>query len=339
MRALMPARYHVFGLPSLGIMPIYLRTTMPTRNMARFAELAPLNRVVATRPGLEVARMSDFYTVAPGDAFHDEFLVPDGWQHAAAMLFWNKENRFIGQLAALRSREQGDFTDAELDRLRAHHPQVNAAINRLLALANAAATQVTLEHSLHLLPLPLAVVAWDLSVAFANKAARETMSRWRHGTAVGRRLKPAAVALPDDIRAVCERLKQEWTGALQADDFSRLTRELALAHPDEPLLKATLRLVEPPGGRALQPSWVIHFEATVADNPEVARALARLSQLSPAEKEVALLAAAGHDNNAISRELGRSVSTVRTHLRNIFRKLGITTRARLAPLLTALRAR
>lgn len=338
MLALMPARYHVLGLPSLGIMPFYLRTTMPTRDMGRFSELAPLNRVVATKPGLEVARMSDFYSAAPGDPFYEEFLKHDGWLHAAAMLFWGKDRRFIGQLAALRSREQGDFTEAELARLRAYHPHVKAALTRLLALESAAATQVSLEHSLHTLPLSLAVVAWDLTVAFANKSARAAMQPWRHGAAAGRALKPAQVELPEIIRAGCQRLKDGWSEAVRKHDFSRLTRELTLVHPEEPRQKATIRLVEPPGGRALHPSWIIHFEAGLVPNREVARALDQLAQLSQAEKTVAMLAAAGHDNEAIARELGRSLSTVRTHLRNIFRKLGITTRARLAPLLPALRA-
>ncbi|MGC4071182.1 MAG: hypothetical protein QM760_01415 [Nibricoccus sp.] len=70
MHAAMPTRFVALGLSSLGIMPIYLRTTMPTRDIGRFGELAPLGKVVATNPGLKVARMSDFYTAQPGDPFY-----------------------------------------------------------------------------------------------------------------------------------------------------------------------------------------------------------------------------------------------------------------------------
>ena len=48
------------------------------------------------------------------------------------------------------------------------------------------------------------------------------------------------------------------------------------------------------------------------------------------------LAAAGDNNAEIVRKLSVSESTVRTHLRNIFRKLGITSRGKLAPLYRSL---
>ena len=158
MHAATPTRFVVLGLPSLGIMPFFLRTTMPTRDIGRFGQLAPLNNVIATRPGLTVARMSDYYTATPGDHFYEEFLRPDGWLHAAALLFWAPDGRFIGQLATLRTATQGDFTAAELANLATLHPIVDAAVNRLLVFEQAAATQATLEHSLNALPLPLAIV-------------------------------------------------------------------------------------------------------------------------------------------------------------------------------------
>lgn len=336
MHAATPTHFVVLGLPSLGIMPFFLRTTMPTRDIGRFGQLAPLNTVIATRPGLTVARMSDYYTAASGDPFFEEFLKPDGWLHAAALLFWADDGRFIGQLASLRTAAQGDFTDAELDGLRLLHPPVNAAVNRLLTLENTAATQVTLEHSLHALPLPIVIVAWDLSISFTNTAATETIHRWRHGPAAARALKPAP-GLPDDLSAACVALKDDWSEAVRLHDFTKLSRSITLRNPVRDGLSATIRLVESPAGRALHPSFVIHFELPRTPNAEVSRALSQFAQPSPAERTIAILAAEGHDNAAISRELNRSLSTVRTHLRNVFRKLGITTRSRLAPLLHGLK--
>lgn len=336
MRAAMPSHYVLIGLPSLGIMPFFLRTTMPTRDIGRFGQLAPLNTVIATRPGLIVARMSDYYTASPGDPFFEEFLQPDGWRYAAALLFWADDGRFIGQLAALRSVKQGDFTDAELDFLRTLHPQVNAAVIRLLTLENAAATQVTLEQSLHALPLPIAIVSWDLALSFTNTAATESIHRWRHGAFAARALKPTS-GLPDDLTAACTALKDGWNDAVSTHDFSRLQRKITLVNPVNPGLSATIRLVESPAGRTLHPSFVIHFELPRTPAAEVSRALSQFAQLSPGEQAIAILAAEGHDNAAIARQLDRSLSTVRTHLRNIFRKLGITTRARLAPLLQGLK--
>ncbi len=331
-----PGRYYVLGVPSLGITPMFLRTTMPMRNMARFAELAPLNRVIATKPGVKVARMSDFYDAVPGDPFHDEFLVPDGWMFAAAQLFWDRDRSFMGQLASLRTRAQGDFTKAELRLLGELYPHVNAAISRLLELQHAAGTQVTLEHSLHALPLPLVAVSWDLSVRFANQAGHGALHAWVHGSARGRALKTGTPRLPPDLHAACVELKASVDRAVRTAGNSSVRREHTVTHAREPRLVATFRLVEPAAGRALHPSWIIHFETMQAPNGEVARALHQFTKLSPTEKTVVIQAAAGHNNDAIAARLGRSRSTIRTHLRNTFRKLGITSRTRLAPLLHAL---
>ena len=336
MHAATPTHFVVLGLPSLGIMPFFLRTTMPTRDIGRFGQLAPLNTVIATHPGLTVARMSDYYTAKPGDPFFEEFLQPDGWLHAAALLFWSEAGHFVGQLASLRTAAQGDFTTADLEGLRRLHPAVNAAVNRLLTLENAASTQVSLEHTLHALPLPIVIVAWDLSIRFTNTAATEAIHRWRHGPANARALKPAA-GLPEELTAACVALKDGWSEAVRTHDFSALTRSVTRVNPATDGLSATIRLVESPAGRALHPSLVIHFELPRTPDNEVSRALGQFALLSPAERAVAILAAEGHDNAAIAKALSRSLSTVRTHLRNVFRKLGITTRARLAPLLQGLR--
>jgi DNA-binding CsgD family transcriptional regulator len=336
MQAATTSCYVVLGLPSLGIMPFFLRTTMPTRDIGRFGQLAPLNTVVARRPGITIARMSDYYTPAPGDPFFEEFLKPDGWLYAAALLFWSGDGRFIGQLAALRSAAQRDFSDAELAELSLLHPQVNAAVNRLLSLEHTAATQVSLEHSLHALPLPIATVTWEMSISFANSAATEVVHHWRGGT-TATRIPKTISSLPDDLAAVCLSLKESWNDAVRTHDFSRLTRSTTVPHPIAAGLQATIRLVESPAGRTLRPFFVIHFEQPRAPETEVTRALSQFALLSRAERAIAILAAEGHDNAAIARRLHRSHSTVRTHLRHIFQKLGITTRARLAPLLHGLR--
>jgi DNA-binding NarL/FixJ family response regulator len=49
--------------------------------------------------------------------------------------------------------------------------------------------------------------------------------------------------------------------------------------------------------------------------------------LTNREREVLYLVTKGYSNKAVARELSISISTVKTHLRNIFRKLGIEDRA------------
>jgi DNA-binding CsgD family transcriptional regulator len=59
-----------------------------------------------------------------------------------------------------------------------------------------------------------------------------------------------------------------------------------------------------------------------------------LRALTPSERNVAELAGAGKTNRQIAGELFLTPKTVETHLTRIFRKLGVTSRAQIAPLLT-----
>jgi len=107
-------------------------------------------------------------------------------------------------------------------------------------------------------------------------------------------------------------------------------------HPSVEGFRAIIQLVHAQAGRSLQPSFGIHFHLPPRQNGEAAGALAHLLKLSPAERRVARLAAGGDDNADIAKTLGVSLSTVRSHLRNIFHKLGISSRSRLAPLYQAI---
>jgi DNA-binding CsgD family transcriptional regulator len=54
-----------------------------------------------------------------------------------------------------------------------------------------------------------------------------------------------------------------------------------------------------------------------------------LASLTPQQRQIALLAAAGHTNKEIAARLFLSPRTVSTHLYQVFPKLGITSRAAL----------
>jgi len=62
-------------------------------------------------------------------------------------------------------------------------------------------------------------------------------------------------------------------------------------------------------------------------------ALERLASLSPQERRVVELVADGRRAPAIAAELGLSQSTVRNHLSNVFRKVGVSSQAELSGLL------
>ena len=68
----------------------------------------------------------------------------------------------------------------------------------------------------------------------------------------------------------------------------------------------------------------------------LAKADAGLASLTPQQRQIALLAAAGHTNKEIAARLFLSPRTVSTHLYQVFPKLGITSRAALRDALAEL---
>ena len=67
------------------------------------------------------------------------------------------------------------------------------------------------------------------------------------------------------------------------------------------------------------------------------RPVSGVGSLTPSERRVAALAAAGRRNKDVAQELYVTVKTVETHLARVFTKLGITSRAELQVALARLR--
>ncbi len=100
-----------------------------------------------------------------------------------------------------------------------------------------------------------------------------------------------------------------------------------------------------PAGRSAPDGWVEDGAITETAVHEVAEALSEGAEpvrvltdlLTKAEHTVALHVAAGMTSRQIAETLFVSPRTVDAHLAHIYRKLGITSRARLAALMAELR--
>jgi DNA-binding NarL/FixJ family response regulator len=86
-----------------------------------------------------------------------------------------------------------------------------------------------------------------------------------------------------------------------------------------------------PGRFVVDPDRLHHALRKIAGaGASRARASSRLEGLSAREKEVLTLVAQGLDNDAIASHLYLSANTVRTHVGNILKKLGVHSRAEAA---------
>jgi len=64
----------------------------------------------------------------------------------------------------------------------------------------------------------------------------------------------------------------------------------------------------------------------IASFREPVTAAAQVEELSPREREILELLAAGHSNKAIAHRLGLTDGTVRWHLRHVYHKLHVRSR-------------
>jgi DNA-binding CsgD family transcriptional regulator len=61
--------------------------------------------------------------------------------------------------------------------------------------------------------------------------------------------------------------------------------------------------------------------------------LNQLRDLTPREREIALLVCDGHSNAEVAKRLSKSVLTIKTQLNSVFRKLGVESRGKLMAML------
>ena len=335
LRASMPGFHHLLGLPSVGAMPVLLRTTMPTPDepdcWVDLDCVTPFERTGLGNRKRKVSRLSDDvpFVLLRSTPFYRQFMEPAGWRYSAALFFWDGD-RFLGHLALTRTLAQGDFTEVEMELLGELYPHLETAINRVLLLDRERSARLSIEESVQRSPLPTAVLDWELTPLYHNRAAAEASAIWRHGPEIARSLKPH-FELPIDLVGTCRGLGEEWEHLVFARARSLGTHERIVPHHTLTSCHALIRLLEGDRAQFTKPHFLVQWSLLgLADEPN--RAVQMLARLTPAERQVALLAARGLENQAIAEELAVSCSTVRTHLRSIFSKLGITSRSRLAAL-------
>jgi DNA-binding CsgD family transcriptional regulator len=112
---------------------------------------------------------------------------------------------------------------------------------------------------------------------------------------------------------------------------AHLRRSGRRAEAREPLRRA-LDLAGQIGARPLQSQAETELRACGARPRSLS--CTGVESLTPSERRVAELVAAGRSNREVAQALFISRATVETHLRSVFRKLDVASRDQLAPLLS-----
>ncbi len=293
----------------------------------------PLGWVLATKPGVKSFPLCDCYPSIEAMErcpFFQRFIQRIGIYHATVMPFW-REGLDGADLVMgpHRGPQWPKFSPEEVARMELIHPHIDAAYRRVNKLQSQSCARRGLEEFVASLPLPALLVEWDLRLLFHNASASEAVARWK-GTDPHLKTGPDDLQLPANLRTEIETLREEWTTALRESPGPALFRERTVAHPTVPGSRALISMTTLRSPHFGKPSFVIRFEThgNGARDP-----LASLAKLSDREQKLVRLVCDGQSNQEIAEALGRCVSTVKSELHAIFKKLGIPSRARLMALL------
>lgn len=279
-------------------------------------------------PGTPVLRLSEVLTPETIDShpFYRNFMKPEGWRHGMAFVYW-KDGRIDALIPVNRSPDQPDFSDEEYNLGLWLHPQIEAALRRIMEILPLAEAHQSLVSYLTDLPLPTLRLNWDLRLVYANRSARRLIADWeqlRDGHSL--REGGARVTIPCEIRNACAEMKQALL-ATEQDCWPppMLPAPKRVSHPMDSGFLAVIRTTRFDNRPLSNPGFWIHLEKSGPRSVPTA-SLAAMSLLSQAERAVAELLLLGLGNQEIACRLNRSLSTVKAHLQSSFRKLGVNNR-------------
>jgi DNA-binding CsgD family transcriptional regulator len=289
--------------------------------------------VLAQPPGLKIYRLSDVVPDA-GElrrtAFYRNYLAPGGWQHLACQLFW-RNNTVCSQIAIRRVQSQGDFSAEEVLLLEELHPHIDSVINRLLTLENERARRHWMEDLNDQLTFGLMSLDWALNPVFANTRAFEQSACWNYGSKDAQRFQPRAVFhAPAAIVSGCADLKARWlAGAGSRNAKVQEEASLTVMHPSEAGLSATITMQADRNGLTTNPGFLVQMQHLSGPAHDSRLAHARFETLTSAERELVRAVCHGSNNAEIAYKLGKRIKTVKGQLTSVYRKLNVSSRARL----------
>jgi len=257
--------------------------------------------------------------------FHME---PIDWQFAATLCFWRGRALFSA-ISIYRTRQQNDFSDAELSALRDLHGLIEAALKRSMRFEASQSEIARLRWWLSESSVPTMMLDSRLRVRFANQEAKRCVMLWSEGPQAAALNLASRIEAPNAIKEACCGLRDEWE-ALGQLRRAGAAPECSIVRSGPPALTAKVRFlpVKPP--TLQEPGYMVKFARTPDLDP-LSPSVSReelLNRLTPAERGVLEQMLAGLSSREISHRLNKTEGTVKLQTSSIFRKLGVDSRVK-----------
>ncbi len=241
---------------------------------------------------------------------------------SAALLGFDGCGYSQAYLLVMRSRGVA-LRESDLLELRRQHAHFATALRSVRALQREHVTRLALQKVLGRFPVGVLLLDWDGSLLYKNSAATEACARWNFGDDA-RSLHAARVfRLPKEIQKICRTL------AVRSADESIELESASVSSSVSKGARAVVQIVRFETHPLSRPRYFVHFESPPLAAPTSDRKLSLLLRLTPREREIVELLAKGHGNAEMAQKLGKSLHTVKKQLQGVFRKLAVSSRAKL----------
>jgi DNA-binding CsgD family transcriptional regulator len=315
--------------------PISPRIAKATKKLpGSFFPIIPIEKYFKTHPHRNILFISDFFPDAHHfrrSSFYRGCMAPINGRCAIGLFFWDVR-RLLAAIVVVRSVHQGELSGCEMRLMRHLHAQFQTALSRLRLLERERAERVAFEQFMRRVPLPTALLRWNLRLVYRNQAAAECCAVWQRGFS-GPRFVKLKAPLPPQILDQCRVLKKRWKQLSPPANF----RGEIVRHPTRGDLRATISLKQISSAAVARPQFLVEFESlhgSAATGYQTGDAsLSHLVRLTSREQNLAHLVCDGRSNQEIADKSGLSLETVKKHLHSIFNKLAVPSRSRLMTLL------
>jgi DNA-binding CsgD family transcriptional regulator len=318
--------------------PILPRIAKSTEKLSgSFFPITPIEKYFKTHPHRNVIFIGDFYSDMRHfrrSLFYRDCMMPINGRCAIGLFFWDVR-RLLAAIIVVRSVQQGDLSRGEMRLVRHLHPQFQTALGRLRLLERERAKRLAFEQFMRRVPLPTALLRWNLRLVYRNQAAAEFCAGWQRGFS-GLRFIKLKAPLPPEILDRCRVLKDRWKQLTSLGLAPANFRDETVRHPTRRDLRATISLKQISSAAVARPHFLIEFEGLhcpATRNQSSGASLSHLVRLTSREQNLARLVCDGRSNQEIADESGLSVETVKKHLHSIFSKLEVPSRSRLMALM------
>jgi len=228
-----------------------------------------------------------------------------------------------------------ELSPREMRVIRHLYTQFQTALRRMRSRERERAVRVAFEQFMRSVPLPTALLQWNLRLVYRNQAATEFCALWQWGQPAAQLIKLKA-PVPLEILDRCRVLKKQWEQQRMSSFAPANLRSETVRHPTCHALRATISLKQISSVAVARPHFLVEFESLSGSGAGYQTrdaALSHLVRLTSREQNLARLVCDGDSNQEIADESGLSLETVKAHLHSIFCKLEVPSRSRLMALM------